>query len=243
MKLHILVLEEILRNLDLVSPVLSSYVLDLVCDWMKNIFWNSHFWPSWLRPHKYNFSRRIYLSISQSLDHLTFNLQELETLPHSPRLPFAQWVQIVLGKLVTISILDTFDPFKLIVDVVAILSVYNKTGLLDLAKGLTKNDIRLLASGGTAAMIREAGFPVEWVDDEYVNWTRSLVDEDPFIVEMSPQSLMRRRCYLGVSRHFIRLSMREFLPEISSRTRKIWQNRRSVKWIMSSVTYTPSRIP
>lgn len=65
------------------------------------------------------------------------------------------------GKLVTISILDTFDPFKLIVDVVAILSVYNKTGLLDLAKGLTKNDIRLLASGGTAAMIREAGFPVE----------------------------------------------------------------------------------
>lgn len=44
---------------------------------------------------------------------------------------------------------------------VAILSVYNKTGLLDLAKGLAKNDIRLLASGGTAAMIREAGFPVE----------------------------------------------------------------------------------
>ncbi|KAK9474408.1 cytidine deaminase-like protein [Dipodascopsis tothii] len=43
----------------------------------------------------------------------------------------------------------------------AILSVYDKTGLLDLAKGLVKNDIRLLASGGTARMVREAGFPVE----------------------------------------------------------------------------------
>ena len=32
----------------------------------------------------------------------------------------------------------------------AILSVYNKQGLLDLAKGLIKHDIRLLASGGTA---------------------------------------------------------------------------------------------
>ena len=29
----------------------------------------------------------------------------------------------------------------------AILSVYDKTGLLDLAKGLVKHDIRLLASG------------------------------------------------------------------------------------------------
>lgn len=43
----------------------------------------------------------------------------------------------------------------------AILSVYDKTGLLDLAKGLAKNNVRLLASGGTARMIREAGFPVE----------------------------------------------------------------------------------
>ncbi|KAF6221094.1 hypothetical protein HO133_002775 [Letharia lupina] len=43
----------------------------------------------------------------------------------------------------------------------AILSVYNKQGLLDLAKGLIKHDIRLLASGGTAKLIREAGFEVE----------------------------------------------------------------------------------
>jgi phosphoribosylaminoimidazolecarboxamide formyltransferase/IMP cyclohydrolase len=43
----------------------------------------------------------------------------------------------------------------------AILSVFDKTGLLDLAKGLIQNDVRLLASGGTAKMIREGGFPVE----------------------------------------------------------------------------------
>lgn len=43
----------------------------------------------------------------------------------------------------------------------AILSVYDKTGLLDLAKGLIENDVRILASGGTANMVREAGFPVD----------------------------------------------------------------------------------
>jgi hypothetical protein len=43
----------------------------------------------------------------------------------------------------------------------AILSVYDKTGLLDLAKGLVKHNIRLLASGGTSKLIREGGFPVE----------------------------------------------------------------------------------
>ncbi|KAK5681675.1 bifunctional phosphoribosylaminoimidazolecarboxamide formyltransferase/IMP cyclohydrolase [Elasticomyces elasticus] len=44
---------------------------------------------------------------------------------------------------------------------IAILSVYDKTGLLDLAKGLIGQNIRLLASGGTAKLIREAGFAVE----------------------------------------------------------------------------------
>lgn len=43
----------------------------------------------------------------------------------------------------------------------AILSVYDKTGLLDLAKGLTVANVRILASGGTAKLVREAGFPVE----------------------------------------------------------------------------------
>ncbi|KAI3328934.1 AICARFT/IMPCHase bienzyme [Xylariaceae sp. AK1471] len=44
---------------------------------------------------------------------------------------------------------------------IAILSVYDKTGLLDLAKGLIQQNVRILASGGTAKMIRESGFPVE----------------------------------------------------------------------------------
>lgn len=43
----------------------------------------------------------------------------------------------------------------------AIISVYDKTGLLDLAKGLVKNNVRILASGGTARLIRDAGFAVE----------------------------------------------------------------------------------
>jgi phosphoribosylaminoimidazolecarboxamide formyltransferase/IMP cyclohydrolase len=46
----------------------------------------------------------------------------------------------------------------------AILSVYDKTGLLDLAKGLVAANVRLLASGGTARLLRESGFPVEDVE-------------------------------------------------------------------------------
>lgn len=47
----------------------------------------------------------------------------------------------------------------------AILSVYDKTGLLDLAKGLVKQNVRILASGGTSRMIRDAGMPVEYVQE------------------------------------------------------------------------------
>ncbi len=49
----------------------------------------------------------------------------------------------------------------------AILSVYDKTGLLDLAKGLVKHNVRLLASGGTSKLIREGGFPVEYEIPQY----------------------------------------------------------------------------
>ncbi|PHH65516.1 hypothetical protein CDD81_2296 [Ophiocordyceps australis] len=44
---------------------------------------------------------------------------------------------------------------------IAIVSVFDKTGLLDLAKGLVHHNVRILASGGTARMIRDSGFPVE----------------------------------------------------------------------------------
>ncbi|KAM5478469.1 bifunctional phosphoribosylaminoimidazolecarboxamide formyltransferase/IMP cyclohydrolase [Microsporum canis] len=43
----------------------------------------------------------------------------------------------------------------------AILSVYDKTGLLDLAKGLVGQNVRIVASGGTAKMIRDAGIAVD----------------------------------------------------------------------------------
>lgn len=48
---------------------------------------------------------------------------------------------------------------------IALLSVYDKTGLLDLAKGLHSAGIRLLGSGGTAKLVREAGLPIGDVSD------------------------------------------------------------------------------
>ncbi|KXS17164.1 AICARFT/IMPCHase bienzyme [Gonapodya prolifera JEL478] len=47
----------------------------------------------------------------------------------------------------------------------ALLSVSDKTGLLDLAKGLHALDVKLVASGGTAKAIRDAGLPVADVAD------------------------------------------------------------------------------
>ena len=52
------------------------------------------------------------------------------------------------------------EPFRLRLTT-AIISVYDKTGLLDLAKGLIKNNVRILSTGGTAKLIREGGFEVE----------------------------------------------------------------------------------
>ncbi|KAF9454439.1 bifunctional purine biosynthesis protein ade10 [Macrolepiota fuliginosa MF-IS2] len=48
---------------------------------------------------------------------------------------------------------------------IALLSVYDKANLLDLAKGLSESGVRLLGSGGTAKKIREAGIPIEDVSD------------------------------------------------------------------------------
>ncbi|KAJ1926441.1 bifunctional phosphoribosylaminoimidazolecarboxamide formyltransferase/IMP cyclohydrolase [Tieghemiomyces parasiticus] len=47
----------------------------------------------------------------------------------------------------------------------ALLSVYDKTGLVDLAQGLNDLGIELVASGGTARLVREAGLPVKDVSD------------------------------------------------------------------------------
>ncbi|KAI0332766.1 bifunctional purine biosynthesis protein ade10 [Cubamyces sp. BRFM 1775] len=48
---------------------------------------------------------------------------------------------------------------------IALLSVYDKTNLLELATGLHGAGVRLLGSGGTAKKIREAGIPIEDVSD------------------------------------------------------------------------------
>ena len=48
---------------------------------------------------------------------------------------------------------------------VALLSVYDKTNLIDLATALSQSGVRLLASGGTAKKIRDAGLAVECVLD------------------------------------------------------------------------------
>ncbi|KAI6010884.1 bifunctional purine biosynthesis protein ade10 [Pisolithus orientalis] len=45
------------------------------------------------------------------------------------------------------------------------LSVYDKNGLLELARGLNASGVRLLGSGGTAKKIREAGIPIQDVSD------------------------------------------------------------------------------
>ncbi|CCU98974.1 unnamed protein product [Malassezia sympodialis ATCC 42132] len=47
----------------------------------------------------------------------------------------------------------------------AILSVYDKTGLIELAQGLAAKGVRLLGSGGTARAVREAGLEIGDVSD------------------------------------------------------------------------------
>ncbi|KAI0032663.1 bifunctional purine biosynthesis protein ade10 [Vararia minispora EC-137] len=48
---------------------------------------------------------------------------------------------------------------------IALLSVYDKAGLLELARDLSGAGVRLLGSGGTAKKIRDAGLPIEDVSD------------------------------------------------------------------------------
>jgi phosphoribosylaminoimidazolecarboxamide formyltransferase/IMP cyclohydrolase len=53
----------------------------------------------------------------------------------------------------------------------ALLSVYDKDGLLPFAKSLKELGFRLLGSGGTAKLIREAGLEIESVFRKL--WLRS----------------------------------------------------------------------
>ncbi|PVU99178.1 hypothetical protein BB559_000945 [Furculomyces boomerangus] len=48
---------------------------------------------------------------------------------------------------------------------IAILSVYDKTGVVDLAKELSALDVKIVASGGTAKLLRENGLKVSEVEE------------------------------------------------------------------------------
>jgi phosphoribosylaminoimidazolecarboxamide formyltransferase/IMP cyclohydrolase len=50
----------------------------------------------------------------------------------------------------------------------AILSVYDKTGLLEFAKDLHALNVRLLGSGGTAKLVREAGIPIGYISQAFI---------------------------------------------------------------------------
>src|ERR1700755_1367388 len=47
----------------------------------------------------------------------------------------------------------------------ALISVSDKTGLIDMAKGLAKHGVTLLSTGGTAKALREAGLAVTDVSE------------------------------------------------------------------------------
>ena len=48
----------------------------------------------------------------------------------------------------------------------ALLSVSDKTGLIELARGLTGRGVELLSTGGTARLLAENGIPVREVAQE-----------------------------------------------------------------------------
>ena len=47
----------------------------------------------------------------------------------------------------------------------ALVSVYDKTGLIELATGLHEAGVELVSTGSTAAQIADAGIPVTKVED------------------------------------------------------------------------------
>ena len=47
----------------------------------------------------------------------------------------------------------------------ALISVFDKTGILDLAEKLASNNVEIISSGGTAKYLKENGFDVTEVSD------------------------------------------------------------------------------
>lgn len=86
---------------------------------------------------------------------------------------------------------------------IALLSVYDKTGLLELAQGLSDSGVRLLGSGGTAKKIRDAGIPIEY---DILRRDRCLTVHD-ILSETSLISQRHPKCLGDVSKHFTPLYM------------------------------------
>ncbi|HXR09835.1 MAG TPA: hypothetical protein VN792_03610, partial [Candidatus Acidoferrales bacterium] len=55
----------------------------------------------------------------------------------------------------------------------ALLSVYDKTGIVEFARRLAALKIELLSTGGTAKLLREEGIPVKDVA-EFTGWPEML---------------------------------------------------------------------
>ena len=54
----------------------------------------------------------------------------------------------------------------------ALLSVSDKSGLLELAKGLSEAGVRLIGSGGTAKVVRESGLTIECASSYFTHQLR-----------------------------------------------------------------------
>jgi len=76
----------------------------------------------------------------------------------------------------------------------ALLSVFDKTGVVELAKGLHELGWELISSGGTARAIGEAGVPVVDVADMLAGFDRltTLAEGDPRRVVPGHDPLARR---------------------------------------------------
>jgi len=70
-----------------------------------------------------------------------------------------------------------------------LLSVYDKDGLIPFAQGLKELGFRLLGSGGTARMIREAGIEIECADR-----SDSLAENSTRAPGTSPPSPKSQKC-------------------------------------------------
>ena len=61
-------------------------------------------------------------------------------------------------------------------DLTALLSVSDKTGIVDFAKQLTDLGVRLLSTGGTARLLSEAGLPVTEVAEGQIRRFSGLIE-------------------------------------------------------------------